>query len=300
MSGLAGTDPLINPTLPSHHVIAQNVPQGWEEAVLWTWENGAEIETEYDKPDSPPSRDADMTLIITDAFSEPRIHKAFPGGMRDLESYRQEVVDGIHDHWIGPDKGMWQYTYHERLFAYKVPGIEEPIDQIGAIVNALVKSPHTRRAQATTWQPWNDLGISDPACLQRLWCRIFDDELVMSVDIRSNDAFKAALMNILAFTELQRYIAERVSEGLGCIIRPGQYVHHANSWHIYGDDFPEFKRFLDSVEKRAWEDRTMDSSSPDVKQMFKEARAEVALSLEIERKTGKKGLYEWPAGSKPE
>ena len=30
---------------------------------------------------------------------------------------RQEVVNGIHDHWIDPAAGKWTYTYHERLFA---------------------------------------------------------------------------------------------------------------------------------------------------------------------------------------
>jgi len=33
-----------------------------------------------------------------------RIHRAFPGGLEDLEIYRQEVVDGVHDHWIAPRK----------------------------------------------------------------------------------------------------------------------------------------------------------------------------------------------------
>lgn len=51
-------------------------------------------------------------------MSEPRIHRAFPGGIVELEAYRQEVVEGIHDHWVNPAEGKWEYTYHERLTAY--------------------------------------------------------------------------------------------------------------------------------------------------------------------------------------
>ena len=275
--------------LPSHHIIAPNLAAGWEQAVLWTWENGAEIETQYDNDDSPPSRDAAMKITVQNAFAEPRLHRAFPGGMLDLEVYRQEVVYGIHDHWINPEAGMWEYTYHVRLAEYRVPGIEQPIDQIRAMAEALIEAPHTRRAQAVTWQVWNDLGIDDPACLQRIWCRIFGDELVMAIHIRSNDAFKAAFMNMFAFSDLQRHVAELVSEGLGREIRPGQYEHVADSFHIYGNDFSDFEGFLKSVKDRKWENRTWHSS--EMEDQFVDARAAIVRSIEIENRTGQKAVY---------
>ena len=61
-------------------------------------------------------------IHVTEPFAEPRIHRAFPGGLDDLEKYRAEVLYGVHDHWIDPAAGKWEYTYHERLFAYRVPG----------------------------------------------------------------------------------------------------------------------------------------------------------------------------------
>ncbi|MHC4290271.1 MAG: hypothetical protein ACYSSK_09525, partial [Planctomycetota bacterium] len=62
------------------------------------WENGLTIKTQYDKPDDPPSKDATVMITVANPFNEPRIHKNFPGGPDELESYRQEVVAGIHDH----------------------------------------------------------------------------------------------------------------------------------------------------------------------------------------------------------
>lgn len=292
-------------TLPVVYIVADNIAEGWERAVLATWEQGARIKTQYDPPDAPASRDVHLLLVVRDAFAEPRIHRAFPGGIVELEAYRQEVVDGIHDHWINPKEGKWEYTYHQRLTAYPhfcwvdghrgihyewEPGEfkKRSIDQIDYIVDALVEAPHTRRAQAITWCPGEDDGISDPPCLQRIWCRIFGDELVMSIDIRSNDGFKAGFMNIFAFTDLQRVIAEKVSRRLGRTIRPGEYIHNADSFHIYGKDFPEFEGFLESVGKRSWEDRTW--TTEQVTEIIAEAHEQIVLSLQREKETGRKGL----------
>jgi len=239
-------------------VRARSLPEGWERAVLECWEHGEPFRTEYDKPGDPPSRDSMMTIVVADPLAEPRIHRAFPGGLEDLEVYRQEVIHGVHDHWIDPAAGKWEYTYHERLFRYAVPG-KGVTDQIAKCIDKLAEAPHTRRAQAVTWQVWNDLGIADPACLQRLWLRISGDELYLHVHMRSNDAYKAAFMNMFAFTDIQRMVAEELSSRLGRTICPGRYVHCADSFHIYGSYFAEFEGFLKTVKGRTWENRTWPS-----------------------------------------
>jgi len=236
--------------MKSIHVEARTLPEGWEAAVKRCWEEGARFRTQYDKPGDPPSRDVACLIHVKEPFGEPRIHKAFPGGLDDLEVYRAEVLYGVHDHWIAPEEGKWEYTYHERLFAYKVPGLKEPIDQIARVVRLLKETPHTRRAQAVTWQAWNDLGIHDPACLQRMWFRIEEPEgggagrLNLVIHIRSNDAFKAAFMNMFAFTELQREVARELG------VEVGEYMHIADSFHIYGSYFAEFEGFLGMIGRR--------------------------------------------------
>jgi len=237
--------------MKSIHIIARTLPEGWETAVLRTWEEGARFKTQYDKPGDPESRDVACLIHVAEPFAEPRIHKAFPGGLEDLEVYRAEVLYGVHDHWIAPEEGKWEYTYHERLRSYRVPGAAEPIDQVAEVVRMLRDAPHTRRAQAVTWQAWRDLGIADPACLQRMWFRVEEPQaesggprLNLVVHIRSNDAFKAAFMNMYAFTELQRQVAGEVG------VAPGEYVHVADSFHIYGSYFDEFEGFLKMLEAR--------------------------------------------------
>jgi thymidylate synthase len=249
---------------------ACTLPEAWERSVVACWQDGDAFRTEYDKGGDPPSRDAVALLVVEQPMAEPRIHRAIPCGLADLEIYRQEVLFGVHDNWICPAEGRWEYTYHERLFAYDVPGVGV-INQMEKVIAKLAEAPHTRRAQAVTWQAWQDIGISDPACLQRLWFRVFDDrQLDMHASMRSNDAFKAAFMNMYAFTDLQRWMAERLSERLGRPIAAGRYIHSADSYHIYGSYFAEFERFLKLIASKSFEERTL--RSEDVRDHFDDGR----------------------------
>lgn len=264
-------------------VVRDTLPQAWEDAVLKCWEEGDRIKTEYDKPEDPASRDATLFLVAKHPFQEPRIHKSFPGGLEDLEIYRQEVVDGIHDHWVNPEEGKWSYTYHQRLFAFDVEkdGARRKINQFEYVIEKLSEAPHTRRAQAITWKPDVDPGVDDPACLQRMWFRIFGDELRLNVHMRSNDAFKAAFMNMWAFTDLQRYVAEEVSKRTGKSLQLGEYTHIVDSFHVYGSYFKEFAGFLESIKKRTPEERTWNSQDEFVQDAF--ANARIGLKQEREK-----------------
>ena len=255
------------------------MPEAWEEAVLRCWKEGTPIHTEYDRPGDPPSRDCTATIVVRHPSQEPRIHKAFPGGLEELEIYRQEVVLGIHDHWVDPASGKWSYTYHQRMFAYETP--KGVVNQFDYIIDRLARVPHTRRAQAITWRVDVDPQVEDPACLQRMWFRIFPgengrpDALRMNVHMRSNDAFKAAFMNMWAFSDLQRYVAEEVSKRTGRPVQPEAYCHIADSFHIYGSYFKDFQGFLTSLEKRSFAERVWSSEAEMVQGAFDNAKAQI-------------------------
>lgn len=201
-----------------------------------------------------------------------------------------EVCEGIKDHLVrdARDAGdtRWEYTYHQRLFAYEVPahGIT---DQIETLCQKLAQTPYTRRAQAVTWKVWEDNDCYDPACMQSIWCRITEEAgqpyLSMNVRFRSNDAYKAAFMNIFALVQLQNKIAKRVSEFSGKTIRVGRYCHLADSYHLYGSYFRDFEsRFLAAIEKRTFEQRTL--RYEDLREMMADARPAI---LEKARQMGR-------------
>ena len=228
------------------------IARAWENSLVKLWESGCPMQTQYDKPEDPASKDATMIVTVHDPLAEPMIHRDFPGGFEELQEYVMEVCEGIKDHCVrnvqDPQDTRWEYTYHQRLFAYDVPG-HAPIDQIEQLCRQLAAAPHTRRAQAITWKVWEDSNCYDPACLQSIWCRITPEtegpKLSMNVRFRSNDAYKAAFMNIFALTRLQQQIAARVGELTGTSIGIGRYCHMADSYHVYGSNLAEFTgRFL--------------------------------------------------------
>lgn len=246
----------------------KSLAEAWEKSLIAVYEQGCDVKTEYDKPEDPPSKDCSMTIVVEDPMAEPMIHMDFPGGLEDLQEYVMEVLDGIKDHCVrdtaeDPEDTRWEYTYHQRLFAYIVPGLDDVFDQIEMVAQKLAKTPHTRRAQAITWKVWEDNTCYDPACLQSIWCRLLkgdQDEWVLNTNIRfrSNDAYKAAFMNMFALIQLQKKIADRIAEVSGRTIRLGRYVHQADSYHIYGSYFFTFEeRFLKALESRQFEQRTM-------------------------------------------
>ncbi|MBI5387630.1 MAG: hypothetical protein HZA90_23470 [Verrucomicrobia bacterium] len=264
--------------IPVLHVEGDCIARAWENSLLELHQKGCSLKTEYDKPDDPPSKDATMLITITDPLAEPMIHKDFPGGPLELQEYVMEVCDGIKDHLVrdpnDPKDTRWEYTYHQRLFQYEVPALR-PFDQIEILSQKLAKTPHTRRAQAITWKVWEDNDCYDPACMQSLWCRILEEDgvpvLSMNVRFRSNDAYKAAFMNIFALVQLQQRIAARISELSGRAVAVGRYAHVVDSYHIYGSYFKEFEgRFLGAQAKRSFEQRTL--RYEDVKDMMEEAR----------------------------
>jgi len=262
--------------IPVISITAGCLPEAWEKAVLAVWDNGLEVKTQYDKPDDPPSKDATVIITITDPFGEPRIHKNFPGGPEELESYRLEVVSGIHDHWIDPAAGKWTYTYHERLFAYRpVEDISraEPlkpfrkVDQIKYIIDCLSQAGHSRRAQAVTWMPSTDPGTEHPPCLQRVWCRLVANQaeqlyLNMNTHWRSRDLYKAWFMNVYAVTDLQRIIAEEISKKRGEPVKVGRYVDINDSLHIYGSYFDEVAGEVEKMRKSPFSKRAWQSTHP--------------------------------------
>ena len=266
----------------------QGIAEAWENSLVELHRNGCRMKTMYDKSTDPASIDATMLITIEDPLAEPMIHKDFPGGVEDLQEYVMEVVEGIKNHLVrdpnDPTDTRWEYTYNERLFAYVVPGFKDKIfDQIDILAKKLAETPYTRRAQAITWKVWEDNECYDPACLQSVWCRLTEDGeklwLNTNIRFRSNDAYKAAFMNMFALVQLQKLIASKISDRLGRPGQPGRYVHMADSYHIYGSYFKEFEeRVILGLQRRSFEERTF--RYEDMRDIMEEARPAIMKKVE--------------------
>jgi thymidylate synthase len=278
--------------IPVLYVSGKNISEVWERSLELLWEKGIKIRTEYDKPSDPPSIDATMIMVVSEPLSEPRIHLSIPSTFKDLEKYKREVVDGVHDHWIDPKSGKWTYTYHQRLFKY--PASVGAVDQIEYVVEKLSKVPYSRRAQAITWDPEFDPLTNDPPCLQRIWFRCTEEDGVLKLNMnthwRSRDAYKAAFMNMFALTELQKKVAELLEKRRGERVEVGQYVDISDSYHIYGSYIQDFEnRFLKALREREFysenirRSRTINSRHPIVLKEVEEAVLELEREAQASR-----------------
>jgi thymidylate synthase (methanogen type) len=218
-------------------VKARTVSEGWAKAVLECWTRGSEVPTEY----GGMSKELlGLLVLVEKPFEEPRIHSgdvniAVKGS---LGKYYDEVLHGTLD-WAVKE-GKIHYTYHERLFSYQPEGT----DQIDYMLKKLEKARFSRRAQAVTWYPKKDMWVDSPPCLQRVWCAIREDQLVMHTTWRSRDVFRAMHMNMLALTELQKMMAERLN------VEVGAYLDFSNSAHIYEKTYEDVERFIKVLRKR--------------------------------------------------
>lgn len=290
---------LIENEIPVISASGNTLPEAWEDSLIWLWNRGQKIKTQYDKPDSPESIDATMIITVHNPFMEPMIHRNFPAGLENLEIYRQEVVEGVHNYWMNKDDKAWRYTYNDRLFGYPAfdPGLFSGvygINQIEHIINDLINCYYTRRAQAITWYPPKDAIIDDCPCLQRIWFRMLYNEvedryyLNMNTHWRSRDAYKAAFMNMYAMIHLMTYIAMEIEKKINKPVYLSRYVDISDSYHIYGDYYSEVEAFIKRIDSdEPISERTWNSDDPIVKASFDIGRE----ILQHEKETGEIGKY---------
>lgn len=285
--------------IPVLFVKETSLAEAYEKALLSLYENGTRFKTQYDKPDDPESIDATMNLTILEPWSDPMIHKAFPGGIEDLREYVFELT-GAKDHWVknmnDPDDTRWEYTYHGRLQNYGVWREKQDgestevgpfkVDQIEYVVNKLAAQPFTRQAQMITWMPNYDTDCYDPPCLQSLWYRILEDDdgvwwLNCNVRFRSNDAWGANFMNMFGFVQFNRLVvADAIAEKTGKTVELGRMNWHADSWHIYGKDIANAKAMLfDRIDSMTFEDRVYNFHDEFIQMMYTDAEATILKKI---------------------
>jgi hypothetical protein len=242
--------------IPTLHVVAHSIPQAHYRAMKAVWKQGLAIRTEYDRKDGkgahidPPSRDARVLIEITNPFAQPRFP---PMSFCEVGTYIAEIM-GIKDHMVVPIEDLkeavygelsakeWPYTYHQRLASY--PGLDgSVVDQLRLAVGRVAKTPHTRRAVATTSVPNLDPFLKeDVPCLREVQLRCPEDadgNLVLNMNTmwRSRDLYKAWPDNLIGITFLQSVLARQIAAESGRPVRVGSYADYSASLHIYGQDF---------------------------------------------------------------
>jgi len=265
--------------MPSFCVYAESIPEAFYYTFKILDNNGAERRTQYDRKKEdgefidPPGKTAAVQICIKNPRKEPR----FPiTSYSEIGKYIAEFL-GAKDHLVVPrekllkkieDKSFeakeWPYCYHQRLTKYPLAD-GKTLNQLELILDRLAKDPLTRRAIADTGVPEIDSRLEeDLPCLRSIQLMVGETRqgkplLHMIACWRSRDLYKAWSDNLIGITNLQRALAQRLSEKMGREISEGLYTEFNGSLHIYGQDYLErgadkfLKNFptLESFIKRA-------------------------------------------------
>ena len=216
-----------------------NMPEAFHEALIALEEQGEILDC---SDWGTRQKEISVTMVIDDPLSEPMISRCSMGGPHELEQYKEETIDGILD--FKAYDGTEEHTYHQLMADYI--GVDKnnnivSLDQIQFVINELKRNPSTRRAIIDIRNNIRDAETTNPSCLIFIQYFIRDGKLESKVHFRSNDACKAAFMDMFAFMSLQKYIADQLD------IPMGAYVHRANSFHSYERDWDLLKSYVKRI-----------------------------------------------------
>jgi len=238
--------------IPVLVVKGETISDTWEKSIVELWNKGVvSMKESFYGKSFEYIREATMLMVVENPTKEPRLHPWYKADRTFFDRYTKEVIEGytvdVRVRKVQKESVDFTdiltrretisfrptYTYYERHRKYR-----GKIDQISYIINYLKKTPHTNRAISVTWIPEIDQKNEDVPCNIVLWCKVVGDKLIMETYWRSRDAWRGALPNMYAFTELQRIIAEE------CKVETGYYVDFTSSYHIYEESFYEVEEAL--------------------------------------------------------
>jgi thymidylate synthase len=97
----------------------------------------------------------------------------------------------------------------------------------------LKDNPETRQAAISIYdaKEWDEYTFDTP-CTYAVQFTILHGKLDMSVLMRSNDLWYGFCNDQYQFSNLQMYVAQKVTEEVGV------YYHYAHNLHLYNDKLP--------------------------------------------------------------
>ncbi len=158
-----------------------------------------------------------MQLHVTEPLTQPRTPAHYPFPTKFIEEYANSLISEV----------VSTESVYNRLYSFGSKGL----DQVSAVCDQLISSWSSRRAVLTTWDPAVDSQNTHPPCTIYLQLLVREEKLNLTTVLRSNDAWLAAPVDMLALTNLQSHIANKLK------IDVGSYSQLSVSYHLYEMDY---------------------------------------------------------------
>ncbi len=101
------------------------------------------------------------------------------------------------------------------------------IDQIAGVIDAIRKTPHSRRLVVSAWNPADVDSMALPPCHALFQFHVADGRLSCQLYQRSADIFLGVPFNIASYALLTHMVAQVTG------LQPGEFVHTFGDAHLY-------------------------------------------------------------------
>jgi thymidylate synthase len=146
----------------------------------------------------------------------------------------------VEDHWTAISDATAGVGIASRI---NRPGTltDSGHNQVDAVVEQLETRLDSRRAVIVLWDGASDPGSEHPPCACLVQFLVREGRLSVVSYLRSNDAWVAAVPDMVAMVRLGKLVADRVG------VPVGEYIHFAASYHIYEPDLvPAMEAFREA------------------------------------------------------
>lgn len=114
----------------------------------------------------------------------------------------------------------------------------DTIDQISDVIEAIKKTPDSRRLIVSAWNPEDVPNVALPPCHTLFQFYVADGKLSCQLYQRSGDVFLGVPFNIASYALLTHLIAEEVG------LEVGEFIHTLGDAHIYSNHMEQVKEQL--------------------------------------------------------
>jgi len=188
------------------------ISDAWEESIRYLLKNGKWVPTQRGFEALEVNN---LHIEITHPLSEPRISNIYEFG-----------EDVITHYSLSYTKEYCAESIKDRFFSYGINNV----NQVDEVIRILKNNWYSRRAVISTLIPDYDFTSLHPPCVIAIQFLCRDNKLYLTSTIRSNDAWLAALPDMIALTNIQKLVADALDLDIG------SYHQLSVSYHIYEVD----------------------------------------------------------------
>lgn len=203
-------------------IVGKTIAETWEESVRQLLSHGEWVPTQRGML---ALELRGILLHVLNPEDQPIVSEKYQFGDDFLSEYRRSMMSDF------PEKSI-----KARIYEYGA----NRINQLETITNTLEYEWYSRRAVASLWNPELDLQHEHPPCLTNLHFMVRKGGLCLTATLRSNDAWMAALPDMIALTSIQSQIASGLNREIG------DYIQLASSYHIYESDIAMARAVFDA------------------------------------------------------